>query len=105
MALSCHARAMDHVGAMANDPAFKWADRVILDLHFDACHFQKEKEPGRYRRRGIEVTSPGGGPPAYVGPPAEDVPVIMGEVVDRLDHRDLDAHVAVRAAMAHLHVV
>ena len=105
MALSCYARAMDHVGVMANDPGFKWADRVILDLHFDACYFQKEGEPGRYRQRGIEVTSPGGGPPAYVGPPAEDVPVLMGEVVDWLDHRDLAAHVAVRAAMAHLHVV
>ena len=29
----------------------------------------------------------------------------MGEVVEWLDHGDLDAHVAVRAAMAHLHVV
>jgi DNA-binding transcriptional ArsR family regulator len=37
MALSCYARAMDHVGVMADDPAFRWVDRVILDLHFDAC--------------------------------------------------------------------
>jgi Fic family protein len=29
----------------------------------------------------------------------------MDEVVDWLEHGDLDAHVAVRAAMAHLHVV
>jgi Fic family protein len=29
----------------------------------------------------------------------------MGEVVDWLEHRDLEHHVAVRAAMAHLHVV
>jgi Fic family protein len=29
----------------------------------------------------------------------------MSEVIDWLDHGDLDAHAAVRAAMAHLHVV
>lgn len=105
MALSCYARAMDHVGAMAIDPSFRWVDRVILDLHFDACYFQKDKDPGQYRRHAIEVTRPGGGTPAYVGPPAADVPTLMGEIVDWLEHGDLDVHVAVRAAMAHLHVV
>lgn len=105
MALSCYARAMDHVGVMSDDPAFRWLDRVILDLHFDASHFQKERDPGQYRRRGIEVTSPRGGPPAYVGPPHEDVPDLMNEVVEWLEHGDRDAHVAIRAAMAHLHVV
>jgi Fic family protein len=105
MALAGYARAMDHVGVMAGDPAFTWVDRVILDLHFDACSFQKDRDPGRYRQGGIEVTSPGGGLPAYVGPPGEDVPALMGEVVDWLGHRDLSVHVAVRAAMAHLHVV
>lgn len=105
MALSCYVRAMDHVGVMSDDPTFRWADRVVLDLHFDACYFQKDKEPGRYRRRGIEVTGPDGGPPAYVGPPAEQVPSLMGKVMDWLDHGDPDAHLIVRAAMAHLHVV
>lgn len=105
MALSCYARAIDHVGVMSDDPVFRWVDRVILDLHFDACYFQKDKDPGRYRRGGVEVTSPGGGPRAYVGPPHADVPKLMDEVVEWLDHGDPDAHVAVRAAMAHLHVV
>jgi Fic family protein len=105
MALSCYARAMDHVGVMSDDPVFRWMDRVVLDLHFDACYFQKDKDPGQYRRGRIEVTSPGGGPPAYVGPPAEELPPVMGEIVRWLDHGDLDAHLVVRAAMAHLHIV
>jgi len=105
MALSCYARAMDHVGVMSDDPAFRWVERVVLDLHFDACYFQKDKDPGQYRRGGIEVTSPGGGPPAYVGPPYEEVPTLMAEVIAWLDHGDIGAHVAVRAAMAHLHLV
>jgi Fic family protein len=104
MALSCYARAMDHVGVMSDDPAFHWVDRVVLDLHFDVCYFQKDKDPGQYRRSGIEVTSPGGGP-AYVAPPYEKVPTLMAEVIEWLDHGDADAHVAVRAAMAHLHLV
>jgi Fic family protein len=105
MALACYARAMDHVGVMSDDPTFRWVDRVILDLHFDACSFQKDRGPGRYRRGGVEVTSPGGGPPAYVGPSHDEVPRLVGEVVEWLEHGDLDAHVAVRAAMAHLHIV
>ena len=105
LALSSYAHAMDHVGVMAADPAFRWLDRVVLDLHFDACSFQRDRDPGRYRRGGIEVSGLGDGPPAYVGPPAEEVPGLLQEVVDWLDHGDRDAHVVVRAAMAHLHVV
>ncbi len=105
MALSCYARAMDHVGVMAGDPVFEWVERVILDLHFDACHFQKDKDPGQYRQGAIEVTGPSGGPPAFVGPSHEELPTLMREVVEWLEHGDLETHVAVRAAMAHLHVV
>jgi DNA-binding transcriptional ArsR family regulator len=105
MALSCYARAMDHVGVMSDDPTFRWDERVVLDLHFDACYFQKDKDPGQYRRSGIEVTAPDGGPPAYIGPPAEDITELMREIVEWLDHGDPDAHLIVRAAMAHLHLV
>jgi Fic family protein len=105
MALSSYARAMDHVGVMAADEEFEWVERVVLDLHFDACYFQKDKDPGQYRKRGIEVTSPGGGPPMYTGPPADHVRPLMREVVQWLSAGDLDAHIVVRAAMTHLNVV
>jgi Fic family protein len=96
---------MDHVGVMAADPGFEWVDRVVLDLHFDACYFQKSKGPGRYRTQGIEVTGPGGGPPAYLGPPADNVRSLMREVIKWMGTGDVEAHVVIRAAMAHLHVV
>jgi len=105
LALTAYARAMDHVGVMTEDPGFSWSERAILDLHFDACLFQRDKRPGRWRDGPISVTSPNGGPPEYVGPPAERLPALMGEVVDWLEHGDLDAHVVVRAAMAHLNVI
>jgi Fic family protein len=105
MAVACYARAMDHVGTMAEDPHFEWSHQVILDLHFDACHFQRDRSPGLYRTGPISVTAPGRRPAAYVGPDGDDVKPLMDEVVGWLREGDRDQHVVVRAAMAHLHVV
>lgn len=102
-AVVCYARAIDHVAALAADPAFRWLDRVILDLHFDACYFQPDKDPGRWRTGPIGVTA-SDGTLEFEGPPAGDVPGLMTEVVTWLQEGDLDANVVVRAAMAHLHV-
>lgn len=103
-ALACYARAMDHATTMAGDPSFRWLDRVILDLHFDACWFQPDRRPGLWRTGPVSVTMPDGAGLAYVGPDASDVPALMGEVVEWLS-ADTDDHVVVRAAMAHLNVV
>jgi Fic family protein len=102
-AVACYARAMDHVGAMAVDPGFRWTDRVILDLHFDACHFQRDKGPGLWRTGPIGVTATDGSL-EFRAPDAGEVPSLMGEVVDWLDGGDLEVDAFVRAAMAHLHV-
>jgi Fic family protein len=103
LAVACYARAMDHVAALAQDPSFRWLDRVILDLHFDACHFQRDKGPGLWRSGPIGVTASDGSL-EFEGPDAEAVPSLMAEVVAWLQEGDLDANVVVRAAMAHLHV-
>lgn len=104
MAVACYARAMDHVGVMALDPAFVWRERVILDLHFDACYFQRDKSPGLWRTGPIYVTG-NDGHPVYEGPDADHVVRLMNEVVEWLQTGDLDSHVVVRGAMAHLHAV
>jgi Fic family protein len=102
-AVACYVRAMDHVGTMAMDPTFRWHDRVILDLHFEACYFQRDKDPGLWRTGPIGITAPDGSLD-YRGPEAEDVERLMNEVIDWLQVGDLGADVIVRAAMAHLHV-
>lgn len=102
-AVACYARAMDHVGAMAADPAFRWSERVILDLHFDACYFQRDKDPGLWRTGPIGVTAPDGSL-EFQGPDAEDVPGLMAEVVSWLQSDQQGVDVVVRAAMAHLNV-
>jgi Fic family protein len=103
MAVACYARAMDHVSTLAQDTTFRWLDRVILDLHFDACHFQRDKSPGLWRPGPIGVTA-GDGSLEFQGPDADAVPGLMAEVVAWLEDGDLEANVVVRAAMAHLHV-
>ncbi|HET8862252.1 MAG TPA: Fic family protein, partial [Solirubrobacterales bacterium] len=104
LAVACYARAMDHVGAMAHDPRFSWTDRAILDLHFDACCFQPDKNPGLWRTGPISVTGPDGRID-YRGPDGEDVPALMAEIVDWLNEDPGDTDLAVRAAMAHLNVI
>jgi Fic family protein len=104
LAVASYGRAMRHVRAMADDPDFRWSDRVILDLHFDACDFQRDMRPGRWREGPIGVTDGDGGL-VYRGPDAEDVPGLMKEVVDWIERGDSEVHSVVRAAMAHLHVV
>ena len=103
-AVSCYARAMDHVGTLADDPSFRWLDRVILDLHFDACYFQRDKDPGHWRTESVGVTAADGSLD-YRGPDPEDVVPLMDEVLAWLGTGDLDADVVVRAAMAHLNVI
>jgi Fic family protein len=102
-AVACYAQAMDHVGTMAVDPSFRWLDRVILDLHFDACSFQRDRDPGLWRTGPIGVTGADGSL-EYRGPDAASVEQLMGEVIEWLATGDLDVDVVVRAAMAHLHV-
>jgi len=104
LAVACYGRAMDHVAAMADDPAFRWLDRVILDLHFDACWFQPRASPGLWRSGPVGITG-GDGRLVYQGPDAGEVPGLMGETVRWLQEGDLGAHVVVRAAMAHLHLI
>jgi len=103
LAVACYARAMDRVGVLAIDPAFHWVDRIILDLHFDICYFQRDKNPGLWRTGPIGVTARDGSL-EFQGPDANAVPGLMAEVVAWLEDGDLDAHCVVRAAMAHLHV-
>jgi Fic family protein len=97
---------MDHVGTMAVDPSFLWIDRVILDLHFDVCYFQRDKDPGLWRPGPIGVTGADGSL-EYRGPEVEDVAGLMDEVVTWLaeDEDEAEVNVFVRAAMAHLNVI
>jgi len=103
-AFADYALAMQHVAVLADDPSFTWNDRVLLDLHFEACSSAPKGRPGRWRTGPVLVTAPGGGV-AYRAPDADDVPGLIDELVGWLDRGDLRAPAVVRAAMAHLNLV
>lgn len=103
-AVAGYALAMQHVAVLAQDPSFGWSDRLLLDLHFEACSSEPDARPGLLREGPVLVTAPGGGV-AYRAPDAERVPELLAELVGWLSAGDLDAPVVVRAAMAHLHLV
>jgi Fic family protein len=103
-AVACYTRAMDHVGTMAIDPCFRWLDRVILDLHFEACYFQRDKDPGLWRTGPIGVTG-ADGLLEYRGPAGDDVVGLMDEVIDWLGDEDPAVDIVVKGAMAHLNVI
>lgn len=84
---------------------FVHGESVLSALHFMMTRAQRDKSPGRYRRAGIVVSGADPMVPAYVAPDADQVPTLMRELVDWLNHGDLHAHVLVRAAMAHLNLV
>ncbi|MER7004638.1 Fic family protein [Dactylosporangium sp. NPDC000555] len=84
---------------------FTHGEMVLSALHFMMLRFWKNKSPGRYRRGGIVVTGSDPLAPAYVGPPAEEVPALMREFVEWLEMGDPGAHSLVWAAMAHLNLV
>jgi len=102
--VSSYALAMQHVAVLAEDAAFEWSTRLLLDLHFESCSREPRACPGRWRGGPVWMTAPEGGA-AYQAPPAEDVPENVEALVAWLSDGDLDAPVVVRAAMAHLHLV
>jgi Fic family protein len=103
-AVACYSRAMDHVGTMAIDPSFRWLDRVLLDLHFETCYFQRDKDPGLWRRGPIGVTGADGSL-EYRGPAGDEVVKLMDEVLAWLARDEPGVDVVVKAAMAHLNVI
>lgn len=102
-AVAGYALAMAHVAVLADDPSFRWSDRLVLDLHFEACWRSGAARPGRWRTGPVQVVASSG--VVYVAPDADDVATLMAEMVDWLQAGDLDAHPVIRAAMAHLNVV
>src|SRR2546430_265794 len=84
---------------------FSYSEMVLSALHFMMMRFWPGRWPGRYRSEGILVTGTDPLVPSFVGPGPDEVPALMGELADWLNSGDLDAHVLVRAAIAHLNLV
>lgn len=101
-ALAGYRDAMTYVLQIAGDEALVIDEGLIKSLHFMMIKHDLRKNPGQWRRGDIYVQAENG-EKVYEGPPSEDVPPLIGEML-----RDLsgdESPVLVKAAMAHLNLV
>lgn len=97
--------ALTWVQQSAEMKNFSYHEMLLSGLHFMIQKYDLRKWPGRYREGGIFVSGRDPLNPAYTGPDPELVPGLMAELVDWLNHGDLDVPALVRASMAHLNLV
>lgn len=97
-------QALGYVLAMARDEHFTLDASALRSMHFMMLAHDLSKSPGQYRERDIYVHDEESGRAVYMGPPPEDVPGLMAELVTDLNQRQ-GHDPLVHAAMAHLNLV
>jgi Fic family protein len=98
---------MTYVRTLHDVADFEYGKGLLNALHWmlQGHRHTPRKLAGQWRRGPVYVTDPD--EPsliAYTAPAADEVPDLIGELVDWLNHDD-GSHPLVRAAMAHLHLV
>jgi len=97
-------QALGYVLAMARDEHFSLDASALRSMHFMMLSHDLGRSPGQYRRGEIFVHDDRTEEIVYTGPPADDVPALMEELVgDLSDHHHEDP--VVQGAMAHLNLV
>jgi len=102
-ALEGYRDAMTYVLQLGQDDDVVIEESLLRSLHFIMMRHDLGKNPGRWRPGAIWVRRESDGRTVYEGPPAAEVPGLIGQLVDSL--RGDDDPVIVRAAMAHLDLV
>lgn len=102
-AIAGYRDAMTYVLQLANDPHFTHSQGLINSLHFMMLKYDMTKGPGLFRPGPIYVHNEASGQVVYEGPPSDEVPGLVDELV--ADLREFTTVPAlVRAAMAHLNL-
>lgn len=102
-ALAGYRDAMTYVMQLSGAPAFRYSDGLLNSLHFMMLKYDMSKGPGLYRTGPVFVRHEPTGDIVYEGPPAEQVPRLVDEVIAAANAAD--GPTLVRAAMAHLNLV
>ncbi|MBI9113508.1 Fic family protein [Sanguibacter suaedae] len=97
-------QALGFVLATAADEHFRLDASVVRSMHFMLLSHSLDKSPGQYRRGEIFVHDETLGRNVYEGPPSDEVPGLVDELVQRLSTAP-DESPFVAAAMAHLNLV
>jgi Fic family protein len=101
-ALAGYRDAMTYVLQIAKDDGLEVDEGLLKSLHFMMLKYDLKKNPGRWRPGPIFVHREATDEIVYEGPPSEEVPTLISEML-----RELDAGedpVVVKAAMAHLNL-
>ncbi|MFI2241217.1 Fic family protein [Streptomyces chrestomyceticus] len=100
-------QAMTYIQSLHDARDFRYSKELLNALHWMLQgHHHPLRLAGQWRRTAIRITAPGDELATdYEGPDADLLPGLMGELVNWLNDGDRDAHVLVRAAMAHLNLV
>ena len=104
LALEGYRNAMTYVLQVAGEADFVYSLQLLKSLHFMMTGYDLKSRPGRWRQGAIYVRNEATEQIVYEGPDIDDVPALMGELVNQLNTQD-EATVMVRAAMAHLNLV
>lgn len=102
LALAGYRDAMTYVLQIAGDDALEVDEGLLKSLHFMMIRHDLRKNPGQWRPGSIHVQKESG-ETIYEGPPSDEVPFLIVEMLRDL-RRD-ESPVLVKAAMAHLNLV
>lgn len=102
LALAGYRDAMTYVLQIADDQSLEVDEGLLKSLHFMMLKYDLKKNPGRWRPGPIFVHREATDEIVYEGPPYDDVPALIAEMLRELDREA--APVVVKAAMAHLNL-
>lgn len=99
-------RAMTYMLQLAKDQHFQWSAHVLKSLHYMMLEHEldNDKAPGQWRPGPIFVYDEDKQERVYEGPAFQDVPGLMGELIESLAAPDERVPYLVRAALAHLNL-
>lgn len=103
--ISGYQQALTYIQVLSRTSAFGFDAGLLHALNFMMIGHHLDKTPGTVRPGAIYVRNSATGEVVYEGPDAEEVPGLLGELVDWLNEGDLEAPSHVRAAMAHFNLV
>ncbi len=90
--------AMDYILQLSGDPHFRYGDGLLRSIHYMMMKHDSRCLPGLYRPGPIFVG-------VYEGPQAETVPILVRELISKLNESDDTTPLLVQAAMAHLNLL
>ncbi|WP_420444969.1 Fic family protein [Candidatus Poriferisodalis sp.] len=104
-ALRGYRDAMTYVLQIADDPDPTYSEHLLRGLHFMMISYDLAARPGQWRIGDIFVRDDAQEVVIYQGPDVDEVPTLIGELVEALNDSTQAQPPLVRAAMAHLNLV